>query len=197
MDRMNDTPRWNNLPSVPSRPGWDHFSADPRTNPTLRASDADRGVAASIVAEGYASGRLDADEHAERLDRALTAKQLGDLVPLIEDLPVAIAGPAPAPAAPTYQPRSGFGRLVAMLPSWWIGLAVMFNAIWLMTCLTTGRLLYYWPMWPMFGTAIPVVVAMLSGANHANQGAGPGVARYRRRVERTARRQLPSRDDLR
>jgi hypothetical protein len=42
----------------------------------------------------------------------------------------------------------------------WVGLAVLFNAIWLMTVLATGHLLYYWPMWPMLGTGIPVMMTL-------------------------------------
>jgi hypothetical protein len=56
-------------------------------NPRERLSDADRDRAASDLAEHYAQGRLDAEEHAERLDAIWTARTNADLEPIFEDLP--------------------------------------------------------------------------------------------------------------
>jgi hypothetical protein len=56
-------------------------------DPRIRASDADRDRAAALLREHHAEGRLTVDEFAERLDRALAAKTLGDLDELLEDLP--------------------------------------------------------------------------------------------------------------
>ncbi|MFJ2575541.1 DUF1707 domain-containing protein [Kitasatospora aureofaciens] len=53
----------------------------------LRASDADRERVAELLRDAYAEGRLDVDEHAERIEAAYAAKTLGDLVPLTRDLP--------------------------------------------------------------------------------------------------------------
>lgn len=79
---------------------WAGFSTDPRgrAGRRLRASDRDRDHAASILANAYAEGRLRAEEHSERLDAALGADHLGDLVPIISDLVV------PAPASPGARP---------------------------------------------------------------------------------------------
>lgn len=67
----------------------------------LRASDADRDRIADILRDALAEGRLDASEHSERIDRAYAAKTLGELEPLVRDLPQGRGvGPAPAPAAP-------------------------------------------------------------------------------------------------
>ncbi|MBM9504460.1 DUF1707 SHOCT-like domain-containing protein [Actinacidiphila acididurans] len=63
----------------------------------LRASDADRDRIAEILRDALAEGRLDASEHAERLDRTYAAKTMGELEPLVRDLPAgraAGAGPA-------------------------------------------------------------------------------------------------------
>ncbi|SFF46606.1 protein of unknown function [Actinacidiphila alni] len=66
----------------------------------LRASDADRDRIADILREALAEGRLDAGEHSERLDRVYAAKTLGELQPLVRDLPVGRDSvPAPTPAA--------------------------------------------------------------------------------------------------
>jgi len=66
-------------------------------SPRLRASDADRDRAASVLNEALAEGRLTADEHSERLDSIYAAKTQADLVPLLEDLPVPAASASPVP----------------------------------------------------------------------------------------------------
>ncbi|MFD9813015.1 DUF1707 domain-containing protein [Streptomyces sp. NPDC059080] len=53
----------------------------------LRASDADRDRIAEILREALAEGRLDAEEHAERIDVVYRAKTLGELEPMVRDLP--------------------------------------------------------------------------------------------------------------
>ncbi|WP_236246577.1 DUF1707 domain-containing protein [Streptomyces sp. CC210A] len=63
---------------------------------SMRASDADRDRIAHILREALAEGRLDADEHAERIDAVYRAKTMGELEPLVGDLPAAPGGPAPA-----------------------------------------------------------------------------------------------------
>ncbi|HEY5833551.1 DUF1707 SHOCT-like domain-containing protein [Streptomyces sp.] len=66
----------------------------------LRASDADRDRIADILRDALAEGRLDTDEHSERIDKVYAAKTLGELEPLVRDLPAGrTAGPAPGPAA--------------------------------------------------------------------------------------------------
>lgn len=84
----------------------------------LRASDADREQVAAALRDAYAEGRLDAEEHAQRLDAAYAAKTLGELVPLTRDLPAhdrVQPKHAPAPAeerAPV--PSSGANDIVAI-----------------------------------------------------------------------------------
>nr|WP_202500902.1 DUF1707 domain-containing protein [Streptomyces sp. SID5785] len=71
----------------------------------MRASDADRDRIADILREALAEGRLDADEHAERIDGVYRAKTVGDLEPLVRDLPGAhTARPDAARAAGPVQP---------------------------------------------------------------------------------------------
>ncbi|MGW5800380.1 DUF1707 SHOCT-like domain-containing protein [Streptomyces bacillaris] len=70
---------------------------------SLRASDADRDRTADILREALAEGRLTADEHAERVDLVYRAKTVGELQPLVRDLPAAGGGPAGArPASGPY-----------------------------------------------------------------------------------------------
>jgi hypothetical protein len=53
----------------------------------MRASDRDRDRTADLLREHHAAGRLDADEFAERLDKAYRARTVGDLDELTADLP--------------------------------------------------------------------------------------------------------------
>jgi hypothetical protein len=68
------------------------------TNSRLRASDADRDRAASVLNEALADGRLDVQEHADRLDVLYAAKTHGEIVPVLDDLPA--PGSAPHPPVP-------------------------------------------------------------------------------------------------
>ncbi len=58
-----------------------------RIGPQTRLGDADRDRAAAELADHYATGRLDAEEHAERLDAIWTARVGADLEPIFADLP--------------------------------------------------------------------------------------------------------------
>ncbi|MCG7528628.1 DUF1707 domain-containing protein [Streptomyces sp. OfavH-34-F] len=94
----------------------------PADTDVIRASDADRDRIADILREALAEGRLTADEHAERIDSVYRAKTVGELEPLVRDLP-APAGPAPgtATASPyAYGPEPASGpaeNLVAIFSS--------------------------------------------------------------------------------
>jgi len=66
----------------------------PRQAPRdLRASDADRDRVLELLAEAVSDGRLTPDEHAERVQRACTARTLGQLADLTADLVAASAQP--------------------------------------------------------------------------------------------------------
>ena len=94
---------------------------DPHSS--MRASDADRDRVADALREAYAEGRLDVEEHNERVDLAYKAKTLGELSPLLSDLPQrhthsavpAMPGSAhPAPAMPAdYAPGSSITAVFA------------------------------------------------------------------------------------
>ncbi|MET7848198.1 DUF1707 domain-containing protein [Streptomyces avermitilis] len=72
----------------------------------LRASDADRDRIADILREALVEGRLTAEEHAERVEEVYRARTVGELEPLVRDLPAthplrATPAYAPAPNRPT------------------------------------------------------------------------------------------------
>lgn len=59
----------------------------------LRASDFDRDRVIKLLAESAADGRLTAEEHSERVERAYQARTLGQLAALTADLVTAEAQP--------------------------------------------------------------------------------------------------------
>lgn len=62
--------------------------SDPSTHSDhLRIGDAEREQASAMLREHFAEGRLDADEHAERLDAVWASRTRGDLRPIFRDLP--------------------------------------------------------------------------------------------------------------
>ena len=71
----------------------------------LRIGEAERDRAASELADHYAQGRLDREEHAERLDRIWAARTGADLEPVFADLPGHRALAATAVARPARQRR--------------------------------------------------------------------------------------------
>jgi hypothetical protein len=89
--------------------------ADADAELELRAADADRDRAAGVLSGALATGRLTSAEYAERLDLVYAAKTLGDLAPLIRDLPaeddagtgLAVAGSAAVAARFSKVIRSG------------------------------------------------------------------------------------------
>src|ERR1700722_7082630 len=78
-------------------------------NSRLRASDADRDRAASVLNGAMAEGRLSVDEHADRLDALYAAKTHAEIVPLLDDLPGRTA------AAPPAKPSGEVSHIVAIL----------------------------------------------------------------------------------
>ena len=66
----------------------------------LRASDADREHVAELLSRAFAEGRLSTEEHSERLEAVYAAKTMGELRPLVADLPVNFAPPTAAGAPP-------------------------------------------------------------------------------------------------
>lgn len=148
----------------------------------LRAGDADRETVAQRLRAAHADGRLDVSEVEERLTAAYAAKTLGDLEPLTADLPPDEAGYRAGAEA---RPRSR-SRLRPFRE--WASVAVILNAIWLITCLAAGELLFYWPMFPLGIWGATIVAGMLFGDG---DGDGDGKQRSPKPDERPEPPQLP------
>lgn len=76
-----------------------HPQQPPQRPVGIRASDADRDRVADILRDAMADGRLDADEHSERIESVYRAKTLAELDPLVQDLPAVGVRREPAAAA--------------------------------------------------------------------------------------------------
>jgi uncharacterized membrane protein len=128
---------------------------DPRL---IRASDQDRDRTANVLREHHAVGRIDSDEFNERLDKAFTAKTIGDLEALTADLPAVDPYPLPTSSMPVRRPGGdlpaasvlgamsrGQGRFS---PAWqaawgsWLGVTLVMIVIWMLTGFG-----YPWPLW--------------------------------------------------
>ncbi len=146
---------------TPPHPG---FSVDPSVAPTLRPSTADRDYADSILRTAHAEGRLTDAELAARVERADSAWSLRELNEAVAGVSVPTTpGPnltsLPSAAMPPIVGRLDPARRNAQLVltrsvAGWLALAVLFNVIWVFT---RGPGHYYWPIWPMLATALPLV----------------------------------------
>jgi hypothetical protein len=130
-------------------------------DPRMRASDADRDRAASLLREHHAAGRLTAEEFGERLDAAYEAKTLGEIDHLMADLPSidlyrlpdeSMRRTAHAASSAPAAPGGGHGRLS---PAWrgawasWASVSMVLFAIWLITAVGSGggNLHNLWFLW--------------------------------------------------
>ncbi len=80
----------------------------------IRASHGDREQVQAILQDALSQGRITPDEFAERTTIAVEARTIGDLRPLLEDLPVAYAGALAAPVvagSEVVEWRGSFGSI--------------------------------------------------------------------------------------
>jgi hypothetical protein len=125
--------------------------------PAMRISDADRERVCALLREAFAEGRVTNEEFQERTAAALAAKTEADLAPLTSDLP------APVPAAPVV--RSPHRRELRRIWTAWASMAVLLNAVWLLTAITSASFPGYWPVWPLGLTGALAVVRTLNIRN--------------------------------
>ena len=131
----------------------------------MRAGDGDRQAVAEKLKTALDEGRLDLHEYDERLQRTYSAKTYGDLQGLLTDLPgtVPVAHSQVQPfgsGSPVVEPASKSG-----MPSWlgpYAGVVLVSVVIWAIVSISSGELLYFWPIW-MFIPLIFGVIGQMSG----------------------------------
>src|SRR4051794_17336568 len=131
----------------------------------MRAGDGDRKQVADQLKTALDEGRLDLSEYDERIQRTYAAKTYADLDGLLDDLPGTVpvqhsqvqpaAPPAPV-GVPSDRPYSA-GRQMAHWGGPYAGVILVCSLIWLITCITSGRLQYFWPVWML----IPLVLGIV------------------------------------
>jgi hypothetical protein len=165
---------------VPGIEVWSQFDHDPRipANTGMRASDRDRAVIESVLADAFAEGRLTRSEYDERADAALASRTLGDLIPLVDDLPVARA---PRSAIPEEAARAYVQTRRQAVWSF-LSVSLICWVIWLFT----GHD-FPWPLFVMLGTG-------LNAARVAWQK-DEIIAEETRRLEKKERKELRRRED--
>jgi Domain of unknown function (DUF1707) len=127
----------------------------------IRAGNADRERVVQRLNDAFAEGRLDVHELDERVAAAYAAKTVGELQPLLADLPPPAPGSrrpekagatSPAPSMPYVPERSrqkgSLARrtLIAHFRTW-LGVVMVNIVIWAVVCLGSGQLVYFWPIW--------------------------------------------------
>ena len=158
---------------------WREFANDPRSPAyaSMRAADADRDVVLRALGEAYAEGRLDAAEFDERSTAVQKARTLGQLPAFLADLvPPSNVAPypvAPYSAMPAPQPEQVEAEAVAKWErsrrealTTWVTVSMICWVVWAAT--NFGG--FPWPVFPMAGTAIPLIAVMIqreSGGNLA------------------------------
>jgi signal transduction histidine kinase len=117
----------------------------------VRAGDHDREHIAEFLREQHLAGRLDSEEHEQRLERCLAAKSYAELGALTADLPSGWAA-APSPdARADRSPHATIRRMRRVLYELAALVAILLLAIWALS----GHG-YFWPAWAWFGLALPL-----------------------------------------
>ena len=143
----------------------------------MRASDRERQQVVDRLRAGLEDGRLTMEEYTDRMGRAYQAVTHGDLAPLCADLPAGPPAPehmaAARPALPALPALTGRRDILAAMPAplrvlWtiWISVVLVNVVIWALVCVTTGSLIYPWPLWVAgpYGAILLAVTACVSPA---------------------------------
>lgn len=155
--------------------------------PELRIGDRERESAVAHLGQGFAEGRLELAEYDERVAAAYSAKTASDLLHLTADLPVvrphsqAASSTRAKPAESLRErgpARTAGAEAAARLPGWLRGVwftyatAVTINlVIWLIVSVSSGGLVYFWPIWVAGPWGVILVFQTLAS------GWGPGSPR--------------------
>jgi hypothetical protein len=117
---------------------------------TRRSGDIDRQKTAARLGQALAQGYLALPEYDQRVQEAFQAQTAGELKELVADLPLERIRRA--------DPRRREARKAAARMGVRIHVAAFLavNAVVLTTWAATG-VTYFWPIWPILGTAVGLV----------------------------------------
>ncbi len=89
------------------------------------------------------------------MSSAHSVRMLGDFVPLLSDVMVQRS----APMVPGFRRDPNFGPM----RGWAIAMAVLI-AVWMVSSIAAGGVLYFWPIWPIIFTGIPFAINQFAGS---------------------------------
>ena len=130
----------------------------------VRVGHIEREAVVRRLNDAFGEGRLDLEELDQRISQAYAAKTVGELRPLLADLPVTPGRSAavshgargnPALSGPAAREVSGrTGARLARRPAWirwqyyaWVSVVALNVVIWLLVTIGTGTEIYPWPLW--------------------------------------------------
>jgi Domain of unknown function (DUF1707) len=151
------------------------------TDPSIRASDADRDKIATALRENLAAGRLTTEEFDERLDKALAAKTLGELEGLTADLPgTGISQRADAsPEGAEDNPPSSRGRFYPSRRTTW-GMLFMLGVLVVVIWLFSGAHASLSFLWVVAALAVLIIARRITGGRARSERRSARPRRHRR-----------------
>ncbi|MDQ6696546.1 MAG: DUF1707 domain-containing protein [Actinomycetota bacterium] len=155
------------MSNVPERPGEWTGRTPIRSGAHQRVSDAERDAVVEQLRLNMADGRLDIDEYGERVATALAARTGADLQAVLADLPQIV------PPEEAVRKRRASVRAI-VTPYLVVNLFLVL--IW-----AVGGFGYFWPVWPILGWGLGVVLSLSAVAGRDGRHDRHGRERHRRR----------------
>jgi Domain of unknown function (DUF1707)/2TM domain len=123
-------------------------------SPSDRAGDTDRQKTAARLGQALSQGYLELDEYEQRVQAVFQTHTTGELKELVADLPldrIRRADPRRRAARMAAARRGVRIHLAAF-----VAMTVVVLTVWAAVAVTTGAS-YFWPIWPILGTAIGLI----------------------------------------
>lgn len=161
----------------------------------MRAADADRDVVLRALGDAYAEGRIDATEFDERTSAVQAARTLGELPAFLADLvPPSNVGPTSMAALTSIPPLTSERVQAEAVRRWeksrreaftmWVTVSMICWVVWLATNLGG----FPWPLFPMAGTAVPLIGTMVQRKDMIESNRRKIIAKHEKALAKEAKR---------
>lgn len=101
------------------------ISSKYRSTPEKPVDEAERADLTQRLNDAYADGALDVEEYQQRMDRLFAARNLGELVPVVDNLPSVATHQQPGIIENgTYSPGDVSPAANANRFAWWVSISV-------------------------------------------------------------------------
>jgi len=139
------------MDKVPERPGEWTGRTPIRSGAHQRVSDAERDAVVEQLRLNMADGRLDIEEYGERVAATLAARTGADLQAVLADLPQVV------PPEEAVRKRRASVRAI-LVP--YLAVNLFLVVIWAISGFG-----YFWPIWPILGWGLGVVLSLSAVAS--------------------------------